>query len=48
MIDVVGVYGSSTLGTFPNQWMVSGLLWAKVGFRKVRVHEGLPRLAQFL
>jgi transposase-like protein len=31
-----------------SRWMASGLLWAEAGFRKVRGHEDLPRLAQAL
>ena len=31
-----------------SRWMASGLLWAEAGFRKVRGHEDLPRLAQSL
>ena len=31
-----------------SRWMASGLLWAEVGFRKVRGHEDLPSLAEAL
>ena len=31
-----------------SRWMASGLLWAEAGFRKVRGHEDLPKLAQAL
>lgn len=31
-----------------SRWMASGLLWAEAGFRKVRGHEDLPKLAEAL
>jgi len=31
-----------------SRWMVSGLLWAEAGFRKIRHAEDLPRLAHAL